>query len=111
MSWVPHFRARRVESVPGSVTQPFPSRTFFRAQRQHRETGQPVLTHVFAADMRQAGLDVCLRRPPGRLRIGREPGQRTPAPGSAQVQAVQRAILPSLRSLTTAGMNRVAGKR
>ena len=30
-------------------------------QRQHRETREPVLAHVFAADMWQAGIDMRLR--------------------------------------------------
>ena len=78
-------------------------------QRQHRETGQPVFTHVFPADMRQAGIDMHLGRPPRCIRIRGEFSQGTPAPGSTEVQSVEMRDFPSLRSLTEAGVNRVAG--
>src|ERR1700761_3478771 len=53
------------------------------------EAGQPVFTHILAADVRQACVDVRLRDLASHIGVWRERSQRTPTPGAAEVQTVE----------------------
>jgi hypothetical protein len=77
------------------------------SQRQQRERGQPVLAHIVAGHVRQAGRQVAvggvLRRGLRRIAVRQGRGDLPPAPGARRFRPSRWAILPSLRSLTEAG--------
>ena len=61
-------------------------------QRQQRKRRQPVLAHVIARDIRQACLDVPVRRlarPRRHRMIAQHSRQRTPAPSPRKIQTIQ----------------------
>ena len=86
-----------------------------RLQGEHRETGQPMRPHVVHRQVREARIQMAFGRVQHRRSAGivRAAG---PRPGPRKHQARLRfspsrwAILPSVRSVTAAGANRVAGR-
>ncbi len=104
-------RHLRVSASPREPI-PTPARLF---ERQQREGSKPVFAHIVAGDMRQAGVEVAAAAV---CSAGCATGCSGPSAAAMARQHQARlrlrpsrcAILPSLRSETMAGVNRLAGR-